>query len=504
MNMIKRKCIAVLSFIAAVCMVLALLWGIMPVSAASEDTQVSELGSITVAQQTVRMEMIDGAYIRTEQPAGLRFVTYLALEDYNALVTQFGEENLELGTEVAAAGETGNIITEKATVIDDEIMRFAAVITDIPENMYGEQVTAKAYITVNGEKVFTQNSVTRSVKETAAAALSAPLTYTNDQRLMLEGYAGVTDNTADTVSINIALEPDLKAALGSALETTVNFVFDSQVSGSGLSAEFTGEELGQKTLTVYTDQGILRIAVNIISFASGFTNISTLAGMDILDAETGLVKTATGLEYVEFDGHSGATFFIVDFVGKNAPNFAAGAVAARSEITLVGNDEWTDSGCFMWNSSPARSCYSGLYVTRGFRDNSNTAANVAAISGTANAGPGLMNFEDDTRYIMIVGYEPVEGGGPRNANIYVKIFTVDEEGTLSLVCDKTAQAPTVTHIAEGNKAVIYGNVIHPGLGTAGVTFGYEEPAASLADLIGGLQDTCVYKTQLLTLCGIAE
>lgn len=504
MNVIKRKCIAVLSFIAAVCMVLALA-GLVQARAASEDTPVSELDSLTVAQQTVRMEMIDGAYIRTEQPAGLRFVTYLALEDYNALVTQFGEENLGLGTEVAAAGETGNIITEKATVIDDELMRFAAVITDIPENMYGEQVTAKAYITINGEKVFTQNSVTRSVKETAAAALSAPLTYTNDQRLMLEGYAGVTDNTADTVSLNIALEPDFKAALGSALERTVNFVFDSQVSGSGLSAEFTGEELGQKTLTVYTDQGILRIAVNIISFASGFTNISTLAGMDILDEETGKVKAATGIEYVEFDGHSDATYFIVDFVGKNAPNFSAGAEAARSEITEgTGGVEWTNSGCFIWNSSPAADCFQGLYVTRGFRDNTGAAANLIAINGEAGKGPGLAMFDDDTRYVMIVGYRPVEGTGARAADIFVKIFTADENNALTLVCDKSGQAPTVTHIAAGNKAVIYGNVIQSGLDIKGVTFGYVEPASDLASLINGLKDSCVYKEQLLTLCGIAE
>ena len=115
-----------------------------------------------------------------------------------------------------------------------------------------------------------------------------------------------------------------------------------------------------------------------------------------------------------------------------------------------------------------------------------------------------MNFEDDTRYVMIVGYRPVEGTGARAADIFVKIFTADENNALSLVCDKSDQAPTVTHIAAGNKAVIYGNVIQSGLDIKGVTFGYAEPASDLASLINGLKDSCVYKEQLLTLCGIAE
>ncbi len=237
-------------------------------------------------------------------------------------------------------------------------------------------------------------------------------------------------------------------------------------------------------------------------FKSGFSNTKTLVGMDIFDASTNKVKKATGLEYVEFDGHSDATFFIVDFVGKNAPNFAVGAEGARNAITLEDNGEWTKSGCFIWNSSPLSKCYSGLYVTRGLRDNTNSGTNIANIDGTVGKGPGLINFDDKTHYVMIVGYEPVEGTGARAATVSVKIFTVGENNVLTKVFESSANAPTVTHIAAGNKAVIYGNVIHSEVNCDSVTFGYEEPASSLAALINNLPNECVYKTQLKNLCEI--
>lgn len=258
---LKKMNLIVLTLITVLC-AMAALTGIMRANAAEENTAADALSSVTVADKSVRMEMIDGAYVRSEQPVGIRFMTYLALEDYNALVAEYGAEGFELGTELTAAGQTGSITAEKATMVGEDIIRFAAVVTDIPEEMYGEQITAKSYISVSGEKAYTQNSVTRSISEVAAAALAEPLQFTNAERVILEGFAGVTDLTADPVALDMAFVTDFNASLGEAAGVTVNHAFDASLVNEETSVQFEGI-VGQKNLTVYTDEGIKLMAVNM-------------------------------------------------------------------------------------------------------------------------------------------------------------------------------------------------------------------------------------------------
>ncbi len=230
-----------------------------------------------------------------------------------------------------------------------------------------------------------------------------------------------------------------------------------------------------------------------------------LTKMDIWDTtQKGYVKAASGIETVSFD-HSGDTFFIVEFKGKNAPNFAVGANAALSEITLAnGATEWTDAGVMLWNSW-INDSWGSLYVTRGFHGGSNAQADkVGEMAGSKGNGPGFYFFDDNTDYVMIVGYETVAGSTRYEGKVSYKIFTVNAEKQLTLVAEAEQVFAYTAHVAVGGKAVIYPNVAISAstADTDEISFRYEAPASTLAALVNGLAENCTYKTQLLTLCGI--
>jgi hypothetical protein len=195
---------------------------------------------------------------------------------------------------------------------------------------------------------------------------------------------------------------------------------------------------------------------------------------------------------------------MVEFTGKNAPNFALRAKNAYSALDTTQTVTY-DAGCMLWNSliGDSRAARAGgLFVTAGFC----SAGGAIALSGVlatddANVGPGMAKFTAGKTYIQIVGFEAI-GGSQYQAKIICKTFVVQEDGSLALGCDLSNTYNWLA-MATGGKAIIYGNC-QTGYGgdPESVSFKYYTPAASIAELVNGMPETSEYKTKLKTLLGL--
>ena len=209
--------------------------------------------------------------------------------------------------------------------------------------------------------------------------------------------------------------------------------------------------------------------------------------------ETDGAGGATNVQSVAFDGLDGDTWFMVQFTGNNAPNFAVRSTeqfATWGEAT-VGNN----AGMFITNSSYENQRSINLY--RGSDMNSGTRR--ARIDGTMGVGIGNECFNASKSYIMIIGYTQ-NASVTTSADLTCYVFEINEDGTLTLVLEKTATATYAYNALTGTKAVIYGNigVTDNQLGPDSVTFTYAAPKATLEELIAGVADTYQYKAALKT------
>ena len=247
----------------------------------------------------------------------------------------------------------------------------------------------------------------------------------------------------------------------------------------------------------------------------------------------------TGIQFVEFGGFtpvSGtkvpSTYFLVEFTGRNAPNFAMGATKGYSELICPSNSlasddpnyrlEWSKAGITLWNTKPGSAIE--LYVMRGFSSTDGKVDLTLSSSWKQGGGDaskfGMANYEPNQKYVLLIGGEFWTGGNIGSwtdtgtaVHIIAKLFTVDEEGTLTLKDSLDAVVNGKGHslTADSTKAVIYGNVISnstqaaedPTIDPASITFKYWKPAGSIADLVNGMGDTSAYKAQLKQLLSIA-
>lgn len=252
-----------------------------------------------------------------------------------------------------------------------------------------------------------------------------------------------------------------------------------------------------------------------------------------------LWKPTTGIQFVEFDGFTPATgnkvpptYFLVEFTGKNAPNFAIGAQKGYSEL-ICPNDslgkehadyrlEWSKAGIMLMNTKPG-SCLE-IYVARGFSGSAGNMDMAMSSSSWKQGGAdasklGMAHFEADQKYVLMIGGELWTGGNVGSwtdngtaLHLVAKLFTVDGNGTLTLAASIDGVIVSKGHALTetSTKAVIYGNVItnstqaaeDPSIDPASITFKYWKPASSIADLVNGMGDHA-YKAQLKTLLSIS-
>ena len=285
-------------------------------------------------------------------------------------------------------------------------------------------------------------------------------------------------NNPDSITFTYAAPANTLAGLINGIED--DYAYKAQLKellnitdeGNGEEGGENGGEEGGETEPSYTE----------LSEATTLNKIET-------DGAGG----ATNVQSVAFDGLDGDTWFMVQFTGNNAPNFAVRSTeqfATWGEAT-VGNN----AGMFITNSSYENQRSINLY--RGSDMNSGTRR--ARIDGTMGVGAGNECFDSSKNYIMIIGYTQ-NASVSTSADVTCYIFEINADGTLTLLINKTATGTYAYNALTGTKAVIYGNigVTDNQLGPDSVTFTYATPKATLEELIGGVADTYQYKAALKT------
>ncbi|MBQ7948618.1 MAG: hypothetical protein IJ284_02540, partial [Clostridia bacterium] len=232
------------------------------------------------------------------------------------------------------------------------------------------------------------------------------------------------------------------------------------------------------------------------------TVISSCATLNKI--ETDGAGAATNVQSIAFDGLGGNTWFMVQFTGKNAPNFAVRSTAQFTEwgTATTGND----AGMLICTS-----CFENQRDIRLFRGTNTSNANGGSrrdlsnyTIGSWNNGPGNEYFNASTEYVMIVGYAQ-NATTSTSADITVYIYKISN-GTLVQTYSTVATATYAYNALTGNKAVIYGNigVTASQAGPDSITFSYVEPADSLAGLLKNVKDNYAYKDDLVSALSLGE
>ena len=176
--MLKRnKLLTILgSFLAMVCVSLV---GVFTVKASA--ATVEETNPTTFA-------MVDGASVRQDEYAGIRFTTVVAAS-YDGEDKTFGTivapknildaANITAGTFTHATAEDASVVikdipvsvwdTSKGTA-DKKV--YNAVLWNIPASDYATGIVARSYVLEDGVYTYTENTVTRSCAQVAAYALA--------------------------------------------------------------------------------------------------------------------------------------------------------------------------------------------------------------------------------------------------------------------------------------------------------------------------------------------
>ena len=213
---------------------------------------------------------------------------------------------------------------------------------------------------------------------------------------------------------------------------------------------------------------------------------------------------ASNVQSVAFDGFAGNTWFMVQFTGNNAPNFA---VRSTAQFTEWGEaTKGNDAGMLICTS-----CFENqrdLRVFRGTNTSNSNGGNRRGLSnyteGSWNNGPGNEYFNASTEYVMIVGYTK-NATTETSADITIYIYKVSS-GALVQTYSTVATATYAYNGLSGNKAILYGNigVTASQMGPDGVTFSYVEPADSLEGLLKNVKDTYAYKDDLISMLSLGE
>ena len=278
-------------------------------------------------------------------------------------------------------------------------------------------------------------------------------------------------------------------------------------------------------------------------------------------------KTAEGFEvqYKEFEmGESGNTWFMTEWTGKNAPNYAVRAVSGYSSWdgaytkSVSGYGTVTATGIMITNSNMYQSIGVGAYrgtgtLDGGYGERCTVSATTVRKDAEGNiiyktdaegniiyktdaeGNPtnepepetvnvlGMRYYTANTRYIQIVGYEhvttdPVASTTSANGALYtVYLFKVVDDG-IELVANASAWNNSSWNALGGTKAVIYGNMqaieiealkedtyrMDPDLNPDSVTFKYATPANSLTNLLKGVSEHYEYKDDIVTALGITD
>lgn len=194
-----------------------------------------------------------------------------------------------------------------------------------------------------------------------------------------------------------------------------------------------------------------------------------------------------GIESICFDDYSADNaYFLIDYYGKNMPNFAVRATEAVSSWSNKNNI--ATAGIFIGQSG-RWAAWSPTSLTTTFGTGNSLGARV---DGEAGKGPGILNMEDGVHYISIIGYQKVDNF--TNDKLVYYLFKADDNLKTVQLLNKI-ETTTKTHgMGSGKKLVIYPNMT---AGPEQIRFKYANPASTLKDLLSGINDEYSFKGELL-------
>lgn len=240
--------------------------------------------------------------------------------------------------------------------------------------------------------------------------------------------------------------------------------------------------------------------------------LSQSVTFDRVQAVAGIAES---VDFVEFNELGGDVWFITQFKGRNAPNYAVHADKGYSDWTeetaktpasvAASGGKWDNNvDYFPFGTLIANSCensWVGLGVYRG----SNTSSSGSDKRGSVGNGAytGMYRYDDKAAYVQIVGYEHSTGT--------ITTYLYKEESDKLVEVDFSEKVIAAANsFVKGSTAVIYPNIgVTPTVtdekysaqGPKSISFTYEQPTDKLYDLIKGLSDDYAYKAQLVdTFC----
>jgi hypothetical protein len=266
----------------------------------------------------------------------------------------------------------------------------------------------------------------------------------------------------------------------------------------------TDDQVKVKVLAKFEDSTTTEDSVATISY--GTVTLGAIDGT----MKNYTFKPVSNIEYIELEGTKKNNFVMFEFTGQNVPNVAFRAEKGLSELlcaeqkdtTYEGRPEWSAAGILYYASAPGNQ--NNLWVVRGFNYSLGQMDGHTAISDF-----GIKKMSEETHYLLIYGYEVIDGDAASSIKTTVKLYSVSGDNTVTLEKEASQVIGSKAHaLKENNKIVLYGNI----WATNGesdqtiksVTFKHYAPSDTLAGLIDGMRNDSPFKAQLKTLNGLGE
>ncbi len=266
----------------------------------------------------------------------------------------------------------------------------------------------------------------------------------------------------------------------------------------------TDDQVAVKVLAKFEDGTTTEDAVATISY--GTVTLGAIDGT----LKNYTFKPVSDIDYIELEGTAKNNFVMLEFTGKNVPNVAFRAEKGFSELLCLeqtdtsyeGRPEWSAAGIFYYSSAPGNK--NNLWVVRGFNYSLGQMDGQTKIDNW-----GIESLSEEKHYLLIYGYEVIDGDTSNSIQVTAKLYSVSGDNTLTLEKEISQVSSGKAHVLkENNKIVLYGNIWATN-GEAdqtikSVTFKHYTPSDSLAGLIDGMRDDSPFKAQLKALNGLDE
>ena len=300
--------------------------------------------SVTVdvngVEETIALDIQDGASVRLSDTTGIRFTSFVSKADYEDLKSRytsvkfgaiFKQQTTATAFEYGDAG-VGYIETDKLALYDEEkgVLRYCSAIDSIPDSYYDTTVYARAYVAVTVDNTtyygYTDMDAEngRHIDEVATSALLGDRAWTDNERYLLENFSA--DKVSGTVTVDCSSDEWLSAFAQDAVKVTESAEEKSTAVSKSVLDEFDDNTAGNKTArsktyTVYTADDVYKtdalVVTKVIKTAEELANLQSYTPV------TEMPITGVANNYAEY--------------GKSAYSYGGYFVLAN-DITATGSE----------------------------------------------------------------------------------------------------------------------------------------------------------------------